>query len=256
MPFHHGDLRQVARRVGDGQAVSGPGLNDQRSRHDLSRLDPDHADPPIRRRAEVVGRKRRHANTSAHPVGHGRLRDRDSAALLSGHPAPFDDERRPERLEVGDGDDVGEVPGGDRAVPMQAVISSGEERPHDDRVIRRAPQSDGLAHEIAVVGAQQAVARAMLEHQWKERFEVPRRGAFADHDPHPEPSLLQSFLVRRALVVAPHAGREIRVEGPAGEARRVPVDVAVIGSIGGLDLRQRSFRAARDAGKVHHLGDA
>src|SRR5438552_3085378 len=81
----------------------------------------------------------------------------------------------------------------------------------------------------------------------------PRGGAFADHDPHPEPALLKRLLVARALVIAPDPGGEIGGERAAGEPRCVAVDAAVPGEPRGLDLRERLIRAAHDAREVHHL---
>jgi hypothetical protein len=86
----------------------------------------------------------------------------------------------------------------------------------------------------------------------EQRLEVSRRRALADHDPHAEPALLERLLVRRALVVAPHAGREVRVQFAAGQARRVAVDVT---TGRGRDLRERVGAAPDDAGNVHHLRD-
>ena len=144
----------------------------------------------------------------------------------------------------------------------QPVIPRRVQRPHGDGVERRAPERHRLADDVvhvppleqvvglAVVRAEQAVGGTVLEDQREQRLEVPRRRALADHDPHPQASLLQRLVVGRALVVAPDPGGEVRVQGVAGKPGRVPVDVA---SVGGLHLGHRALVSGDDGGEVHHL---
>ena len=165
-----GDLGEARVGVGDRVAVDDDRLPLERLRHDLVLDQPDRADRgAVRGDLEVGGRDRLHPHGLAHPLGHRRRRHvLDRAAAL-------EHEVGREALEVGQQEQVGLVARRDRAEVVEPVPLGGVERRHHDRVLRRDPERDRLAHHpvdvavlgdvlgIAVVGAEGDPARAVLD---------------------------------------------------------------------------------------------
>ncbi len=106
---------------------------------------------------------------------------------------------------------------------------------------------------VPVVGAERAVGRVLRRDQRQQRLEVAGRGPLADEEVHPAAQLLPRLLELGGLVIRADARRRVGVERRPRQPRRMPVHRPVAG---GLDLGQHLGHAQKDAGVVHHLGQA
>ena len=167
VPLDHGDLREVARRVGDREPVL-----DRRHARRATRSRPGPATSPITR----IGPPRHGAARSARASGairtdwrthSGTSRPEDLADRLP----RLQHELGPEGLEVGQDEQVGLVAGRD-APRCESRARSPGSASRDERVLRRDADRDRLAHHavdvavvadvvrVAVVGAERDPRRA------------------------------------------------------------------------------------------------
>ena len=108
---------------------------------------------------------------------------------------------------------------------------------------------------MLVIGAEHTPAVIFLRQQGQQRLQVPGGGALPDHNELTPAQLFQGVLHIRALVVGVDAGGNIGIEVIAPEARRVAVDLLVMG-LRGHDLRYGGPVRRDDAGEIHHLRQA
>ncbi len=230
--FDHGDLREVALRVGDRMPGFHCGLSHERLRHDLIL---DQADRPcaatVARDGEVRRGHRSDADGLAHP-----LRDLDARDVLD-RPAALEHSRRSEAHEVGQEEQVRDVARRDRAVSRKAVPEGGVMRGHEHGVLGRDPGRNRLAHHpvdvarvgdvlrIAIVGAERDAPRAVLLDEREERAQVPRHRGLADEQPHPGAQALAPLLDGERLVVRVDARGRVRLELRSENAGRMAVHV-------------------------------
>ena len=135
-------------------------------------------------------------------------------------------------------------------------------RCHRQRVLRTHAEPDRIAHDrvdvpvlgdvlrLSVVGAEGHPRRPVLEHERRERAQVPRGRGLPDQEPHPGPQSLQPLLGRGCLVIRADSRRRVGLELAAENAGRVAVDV--VGALDG-ELGELARRARDHAGEVHHL---
>ena len=135
MTFDHGDLREIALRVGDRMAALDGGLPDERLGHDLILDQADRAYAgAVPRDGEVGRRDRADANGLPHPLG-----DLDARDVLD-RLAALEDRRRLEAHEVGQEEQVRDVAGRDRSVSVEAVPERGVMRGHEHGVLGTRPR--------------------------------------------------------------------------------------------------------------------
>ena len=120
-----------------------------------------------------------------------------------------------------------------------------------DAVVHVAELTDRVR--FAVVAAERDAVGAVPQDRGDQLEQVLARGALPDEDPHSLPALLLRLVEERALVVGLDAGREVGVERPSAEARRVAVDPARRAR--GGDLGAELGVTRDDRGEVHDLGD-
>jgi hypothetical protein len=108
---------------------------------------------------------------------------------------------------------------------------------HRERVGRRDPQRDGVAHDcvdvpvggdvlrLTVVGAERHPVRTELLHERDQRPEVAGGRGLADQQPEPRPQALPPLLQREGFMVGANAGGRVGLELAAEHARRVAVHV-------------------------------
>ena len=260
MALGDGELDEVAFRIGDHVRVDDERVDVERLGHDLIRDQPDRACraafPGDR---EVGGRHRLEADGVTHPLGHlGRGHVVDASAAL-------ENELREERLEIGQEQEVADVPGRDGSVLREPVPERGMEGRHQDRVRRVDSSRDSVAHHavhvavvgdvlgVAVVGAERDPVRPVLAHERQQRLQVARHRRLADEEPDARAQALAPLLDRQHLVVRADARGGVRLQRLAEHAGRVPVDV--LRSLE-RELRQLGVVTGDDAGEVHHLREA
>ena len=259
MAFQHGDLHEVALGVGHGVAVDDERLALQRLRDDLIADEPDRAScAALPWDREVGGRDRLHPDRLAHPVGHvpeRRVLERATALQHRvGH----------ESLQVGKQEEVGDVSGGEGAMPVEPMPDGGMERGHQERVRRLDPGGDGVSHHpvdvppvddvlgVPVVGAERDPAGTVLLDEREERRQVSRHGRLAHQEPHACPKPLPPFLDGEHLVVRPDPRGRVRLQLLPEDAGRVTVHV---GRTVQRELVELGRVAGDDAREVHHLGE-
>lgn len=260
VPLDHGDLGQVAIGVGDQAPLPDHRPAAPAARQQLAGNDPDRPDvgPAVAGDGQHVEAERPDVHRLPDPLRRAAEGEPRLAAALQHRPGH-------EVAEVVEEEQVGLPAGGDRAQMPEAVVFGGMEGGHDQRLLGGDPLGDGDPQHLvevallgqrgrlAVVGAEHAALRPVAPDHGQQVAQVPRVGRLAEHHPHAQPALLQRLLQRGRLVVGADAGGDVGVEGVAGEAGRVAVDV--LGEPG-LELAQLGGVAGDDGGEVHHLGHA
>ena len=252
VPLDHGDLREVALRIGDRLAAALLRLVDERLRDDLPGHEADHARRAAAPRdPEHLRPERADPHRVPNPVGHRRARD------LLDRLAALQHELRHEALEVAEQQQVGLAPGRDRAEMVEPVVVRGVVRRHHERVLGRDAELDRVAHHrvdvpvlgdvlrLAVVGAERDAVRPVLGDERQQRAQVARRRRLADEQPHPGAQPLASLVERRRLVVGADPRRRVRLQIPAADARRVAVDVRRERELRELGARRRRRRPGK-----------
>ena len=104
---------------------------------------------------------------------------------------------------------------------------------------------------IPVVGAEEEERRSRDRQQRQKPVEIPPGRPFAEHDRHSPAELLLRLRARVGFVAVADSGRQVSIQRPAGEQRRVTVDVPVLEE---RELFQDAGVSAKHARHIHHLG--
>ena len=251
------DLDEVPCGVRHERAVPDRRFEHLGGRQQLARDDPDHANAlGAARDAKGLCRHRRQVDSLADPLRDLELGEPRRRASLQNLP-------RLERDEIIEDQEVGLVARSDGAQVPKPVIGGGIYRRHHDRVLGADAFGDGHPHHLvdvalfdyeaglAIVGAEHAPVAAELFDEREEIAQVARDRSLAQHHPHPEPPLLERFLVGGCLVIRSDAGGQIGVE--RGLMQAGCMSVYVVGE-SGRELGHLRLFAGDHARVVHHLG--
>ena len=257
MALDGGDLDEVLGGVRDRGSARGRELQREQLGDHLIGDEPDHASrSPGPGNPEVVARDGLDANRVLHPLGHfGPLDLVDRLARL-------EDDVRLEANEVGQHEQIGPVPGCDRAEAPEAMPLGRVVRGEDDGVLGSDSRGDRLSHHavdvprrcdvlgVAVVCAEGDVAGTELGDERQERLQIPRHRRLPDEEPHSRSQPFAAFLRGERLVVRADARRRVRVQLLSQHPGRVPVDVRPSCE---LELGELGLVTRDDAREVHHL---
>ena len=105
---------------------------------------------------------------------------------------------------------------------------------------------------VLVVGAEHTAIHVLAGEQGHESLQIPGGRTLTDHDVLAKTQLIHGVLHIGALVVGVDAGGDVGVEILAGKARRMAVDLLVVG-LRGHDLLHHLTVAVDHAHIVHHL---
>jgi hypothetical protein len=138
------------------------------------------------------------------------------------------------------------------------------QRHHLNGEVRRQSQGDCPPEErvevtvghkfvgLLIIANKKTASARHRSHQGQQRGEIPRLGALADHQSHPQAEFFLRLLECDRLVVRPDSSIEVRHQSLSGEARRMPVDEFALAPCQD-DLFQDFSLPLNHPGIIHHF---